>query len=635
MHGHLLSGQRAYAYFQNNTSMSIKSFIIPISHRIADGIYSRIPYLLCVAVISMPFPYIHVCALLEQLDGIANRPVLLATKEKTNDAAIRWLSLHRHRLNEQSVDSPAVMAMFHSVQRTDRDYGLDVERLERLIARALSLSRTLHDNLRLWREGTVHGDLGACVERVIKEMPQVSHPFHVIDACGLTVPQESESRATASKVTVEEIDLTLVSIAAHNPNSCPAVRDLATRVNSHDSIELLGKFYRSLGGKQAKWLTRFILKDYGAVKFPTRLDLSSQNAFLPRCIQMKAEVSIIEELPVLRQGTSFIYGTSSIGKPLPSNPVATAVVNVTSSVQSVANQLVTPSMAATERLRKKYNASRPPVSQLPTPLSKSPVIFSERLSRPPKAIQVITPPRTAPKPPSSVAATKLSHQVTSQPRTREPLAIVSTNIVSSQSIGPKSQEQPISLAPTAPAAATVRMTISGSFQISSSQPPAHRVSRTISHSPTKQIVTWKICGSGTCILTTARCPLVNCIFLLSPCLSHTPYIIENLLSWHGCRITTSLRAFADPSLPRHCPHTGKRYRKIALVEPNRTDQTVAFLKRIEGLNLQRKVRKGGEKVKEKQWVEAFDWRLLECIGKIDRGKEPGYNPWRRCWMGAV
>jgi hypothetical protein len=135
-------------------------------------------------------------------------------------------------------------------------------------------------------------------------------------------------------------------------------------------------------------------------------------------------------------------------------------------------------------------------------------------------------------------------------------------------------------------------------------------------------------GRSKCQLSEQTCPLANCLFILAPCIATTPWLTENLLPWHGSCFITSLQALSSPTLPRRCPQTGKKYRKIALVEPNRPQQTIEFLKMIGRLNLTRSRGK-------KQWVEVYDWRILECIAKIDRGKKLDYNPWRRCWIGAV
>ena len=58
-------------------------------------------------------------------------------------------------------------------KQTDRDYGLDVGRLEQLVARVLGLPRDLHAELQLWRHGPLYGDLGACVKCVMDKMMAV------------------------------------------------------------------------------------------------------------------------------------------------------------------------------------------------------------------------------------------------------------------------------------------------------------------------------------------------------------------------------------------------------------------------------------------------------------------------------
>jgi hypothetical protein len=134
-------------------------------------------------------------------------------------------------------------------------------------------------------------------------------------------------------------------------------------------------------------------------------------------------------------------------------------------------------------------------------------------------------------------------------------------------------------------------------------------------------------GTGTCQLTSKTCPLTTCIFLLSPCISTLPWLTENLLPWHGCRYISSEISFTHPSVSRRHPETGKRYRKIVLIESNRVEESVKFLKQVGNVGLRRKGKK--------EWVEVYDWRLLECITKAERGKDYDYNPWKRCWIGAV
>lgn len=66
---------------------------------------------------------------------------------------------------------------------------------------------------------------------------------------------------------------------------------------------------------------------------------------------------------------------------------------------------------------------------------------------------------------------------------------------------------------------------------------------------------------------------------------------------------------------------------IVLVEPNRRDPTVKFLKSVAMLVSKKK--------DKKNWLGVYDWRLLECLGKVDQGKQLSYDSWKRCWIMAV
>lgn len=136
-------------------------------------LFSRI--VLCIALLSMPFLYVYVCDLLEDLGCLVYRdcPMLVGLEKETNNRTVNWFKRHKNRLNEFSVDARAVMMFFHPEKHIDRDYGLDAERLEQLIARVLNLPRNLHTELQMWRNGPVYGDLAACVQRVMEKMAGV------------------------------------------------------------------------------------------------------------------------------------------------------------------------------------------------------------------------------------------------------------------------------------------------------------------------------------------------------------------------------------------------------------------------------------------------------------------------------
>lgn len=141
-------------------------------------------------------------------------------------------------------------------------------------------------------------------------------------------------------------------------------------------------------------------------------------------------------------------------------------------------------------------------------------------------------------------------------------------------------------------------------------------------------------GSGKCRLGKLECPLIRCIVLLSPSLVKDDRLINQYLAWHGLRYMTNLKALSHPQLPNCCPSTKLRYRKMVLVDMDKPKETATFLSEIEDLNLQHRVKRGKRDVKGNEWtkeyVEVYDWKILEVMGKVDRGKKYNYDPWQRC-----
>lgn len=134
-------------------------------------------------------------------------------------------------------------------------------------------------------------------------------------------------------------------------------------------------------------------------------------------------------------------------------------------------------------------------------------------------------------------------------------------------------------------------------------------------------------GTGNCRLIHTQCLLRDFLFLLSPCISDDPWISDSLLSWHGSRFTSSTKAFVNLIRPAIHSRTEDKIHKVILIDTKRTTQTVEFLKRVQ----MQLCAAGGPK----QWVEVYDWRLLEYMAKVDRGKEYTYDPWDRCRMCTI
>jgi hypothetical protein len=126
----------------------------------------------------MPFPFVYVCDLLEDLARLSNRESPLLPKvfhHATTETTLKWLKLHRSRLDAAATDDDAVILTLQPEKRTDRVYeGLDSFGLEQVIARVLNLPKRHFQDLQRWRHEPAKGDLATCVERVVNNMAAVS-----------------------------------------------------------------------------------------------------------------------------------------------------------------------------------------------------------------------------------------------------------------------------------------------------------------------------------------------------------------------------------------------------------------------------------------------------------------------------
>lgn len=162
-----------HCFCTNTTSTTSITYL---HHNIFLGVLLHGIALPCIPVI-MPFPFVYLCDLLNDLERphVSRYPMLPKDLANyTKDKVIRWLRLHRDRLNAFSTDSEAVMSMLQPENQIDRVYGLDTGSLELVIARALSLPRQHYLALQQWRTDPVRGDLGACVKRAMENMENVS-----------------------------------------------------------------------------------------------------------------------------------------------------------------------------------------------------------------------------------------------------------------------------------------------------------------------------------------------------------------------------------------------------------------------------------------------------------------------------
>ncbi|KAK2019685.1 ATP dependent DNA ligase domain-containing protein [Colletotrichum eremochloae] len=188
----------------------------------------------------MPLSFVLICNLLEQAHNQCK-----AGNRNHNQRVSDWFTQHRRHIDDPGTDASALLSTLLPDKRTDRVYAIQADTLSSIIGRALRLGGSRVKELRRYKEPGRGEDLADCVARILKETP---NPIFV----------------GKDAVTVEEIDSALNSLAASCRFSSPAVRASQPRSSSHRD-EILGELYLRMQAREAKWLTRLILKSFQPV----------------------------------------------------------------------------------------------------------------------------------------------------------------------------------------------------------------------------------------------------------------------------------------------------------------------------------------------------------------------------------
>lgn len=105
--------------------------------------------------------------------------------------------------------------------------------------------------------------------------------------------------ADDNPVTVEEIDELLHAIAATCRFSSPAVRRSAAAASRKDDAKhefSLGDLYRRLSARDAKWLTRLILKNYEPVLLNIHSVCASYHPLLPVILKVQDDLAVAGQI---------------------------------------------------------------------------------------------------------------------------------------------------------------------------------------------------------------------------------------------------------------------------------------------------------------------------------------------------
>ena len=228
----------------------------------------------------MPFPFSFLCDLLSTLERITSRDASLSAKarnHKLEEEVYLWFRKHRLLVDDKATDGLALLSSLLPEKRSDRVYNLQNASLTSILARCFRLGSSRLPALQRWKTPG-GGDLGLCVERVLKEAPFVDQP------CGT--------------VTLEQIDSLLNEIAARSRFSGPEIRSRRSGHAPMNMDDKLASIYFRLTPSESKWFTRMLLKDYSPVTIPEGVVLRGFHHLLPSI--MKVHDSFEAALALLR-----------------------------------------------------------------------------------------------------------------------------------------------------------------------------------------------------------------------------------------------------------------------------------------------------------------------------------------------
>ncbi|EED17777.1 ATP dependent DNA ligase domain protein [Talaromyces stipitatus ATCC 10500] len=222
----------------------------------------------------MGFKFSYVCDLLSGLERNRHLKATSTARAQNPDFRIisSWFLNYSKRLYDKDTDLLAVLSCLLPEKRPDRVYFLQHASLARIIGRCLYLGASRLKDLGRWQVSG-GGDLGECVENVMSQAENQIPP--------------------GQEVTVEEIDNALQEIASCCRFSGPSVRRKHAAV---DFDEVLGSLYRRLSSRDAKWLTRMILKSYHPVQIPVDYFLKKVHFLLPHLLLFQNSLEAAVEL---------------------------------------------------------------------------------------------------------------------------------------------------------------------------------------------------------------------------------------------------------------------------------------------------------------------------------------------------
>ncbi|KAM7209130.1 hypothetical protein V8F20_000468 [Naviculisporaceae sp. PSN 640] len=235
----------------------------------------------------MGFLFSHVCDLLQRLeDNLTARSGVRTYAQILRE----WFATYRGQFLAPDHDAAALLSTLLPEKRTDRVFLMKEKRLQTVIGRGLGLGRSRIFQLGRWTDSTSGLTLAECVELVLQETPNPKLPVDM-------------------QVTVEEIDSLLHQIASACRFSAPSVRRRSGGGDSNlaDRELSLGDLYKRLAPRDAKWLTRLILKNFEPVVLDPQMVYRNYHPSLPSILQVQDDLTVAGRiLAELRRNRSVV-----------------------------------------------------------------------------------------------------------------------------------------------------------------------------------------------------------------------------------------------------------------------------------------------------------------------------------------
>ena len=229
----------------------------------------------------------QLCTLLSDLEKISKRdpPLLPAYRQQSYRETIKqWFAARHVSIRLPDTELIALLSALFPGKRTDRVYAIKLKSLTKILKRCLGLGNDRQEMLEQWRKPG-RGGLCDCVERALRQAEY---------------PEQPEN-----PVTLEQVDQALATIAGKCRFSGPKVKG---RKDSFHEVEqdrevqkILGRMYKRLQSREAKWFTRMILKDYSSLDLSEGMVYHHLDVRLSTAMQMydnfEAAISELKGLP--------------------------------------------------------------------------------------------------------------------------------------------------------------------------------------------------------------------------------------------------------------------------------------------------------------------------------------------------